>query len=98
MSTHTEPSLEHLDITLSGKTVRLALERHGPNNAELWLLLPALSTVSSRSEWRPFAAAIGSRYQLLSFDWPGFGDSDMAKVSNHFTKNCSLSGHIKYKF
>jgi len=37
--------------------------------------LPALSTVSSRSEWRTFAGTTDERCQLVSFDWPGFGDS-----------------------
>jgi pimeloyl-ACP methyl ester carboxylesterase len=40
------------------------------------LLLPALSTVSSRGEWKPLAEAVADQRQLVSFDWPGFGDSD----------------------
>lgn len=46
-----------------------------------WLLLPALSTISSRQEWEPFVATISRRQgaeapRLISVDWPGFGDSD----------------------
>ena len=50
-----------------------------------WLLLPALSTISSRQEWRPFVAAISRRQgaaapRLISVDWPGFGDSDRPRL------------------
>jgi pimeloyl-ACP methyl ester carboxylesterase len=46
-------------------------------------LLPALSTISSRSEWEPFCEALLERCQrngspaprLIRVDWPGFGDS-----------------------
>ena len=68
--------LETLTVELNGRRRRITLERRGPWGAPLWLLLPALSTVSSRSEWQPLAEAVGDRRQLLSFDWPGFGDSD----------------------
>ena len=68
--------LETLTVALNGRRLRITLERRGPWGAPLWLLLPALSTVSSRSEWQPLAEAVEDRCQLLSFDWPGFGDSD----------------------
>ena len=68
--------LETLTVELNGCRRRITLERRGPWTAPLWLLLPALSTVSSRSEWQPLAEEVGDRRQLLSFDWPGFGGSD----------------------
>jgi pimeloyl-ACP methyl ester carboxylesterase len=67
---------ETLSLDLGGRRLQVVLERRGPTGAPTWLLLPALSTVSSRSEWRPLAAAVADRCQLVSFDWPGFGDSD----------------------
>ncbi len=39
------------------------------------LLLPALSTVSSRSEMGDLAKGLASRYRVTALDWPGFGDS-----------------------
>lgn len=45
------------------------------------MLLPALSTVSSRGEWKAFANVMGDRRQLVSFDWPGFGDSDRPAIA-----------------
>jgi pimeloyl-ACP methyl ester carboxylesterase len=67
---------ETLSLDLGGRRLQVVLERRGPATASTWLLLPALSTVSSRSEWQPLAAAVADRCQLVSFDWPGFGDSD----------------------
>lgn len=81
MATQFAGNAETIEIKLSGRSVRLVLETSGPKDAERWLLLPALSTVSSRHEWRTFASAIGDRYQLVSFDWPGFGDSDRPSIN-----------------
>jgi len=81
MKTQFAGTSETIEIKLSGHSVGLVLETSGPKEAERWLLLPALSTVSSRREWRTFASAIGDRYQLVSFDWPGFGDSDRPPIS-----------------
>ena len=67
---------ERLSLDLGGRRLQVVLERRGPATAPIWLLLPALSTVSSRSEWQPLATAVADRCQLVSFDWPGFGDSD----------------------
>lgn len=39
------------------------------------LLLPALSTVSSRSEMVNLAQGLASCYRVIALDWPGFGDS-----------------------
>ena len=37
------------------------------------LLLPALSSVSSRSEMHPLAELLSDRYRCIIPDWPGFG-------------------------
>ena len=80
MATQFAGTSEIVEISLSGVQVRLVVETSGPEHADLCLLLPALSTVSSRGEWRTFATAIGDRYRLVSFDWPGFGDSDRPRI------------------
>jgi pimeloyl-ACP methyl ester carboxylesterase len=53
-----------------------------------WLLLPALSTISSRREWQPFCEAIADpahrfsqRPRLIRLDWPGFGESDRWRLA-----------------
>jgi pimeloyl-ACP methyl ester carboxylesterase len=40
------------------------------------LLVPGLSMVSTRSEMRDLAGYLARRFQVITFDWPGFGDSD----------------------
>jgi len=68
----------------AGRSLEIAVtEQAGPGPA--WLLLPALSTISSRHEWEPFAAAIGEREgaeapRLISVDWPGFGESERPRL------------------
>ena len=39
------------------------------------LLLPAFSTVCSRTEMADIAHTLAANYQVTSIDWPGFGDS-----------------------
>ncbi len=49
------------------------------------VLLPAFSTVSSRHELRAMAMQLlqqfPDRVQVITLDWPGFGDSDRPKLS-----------------
>ncbi len=45
------------------------------------LLLPAMSTVSSRSELRELAQRLASAFQVTAIDWLGFGDSDRPPIS-----------------
>jgi len=40
------------------------------------LLLPAFSTVSSRSEMAALANLLAPHFQTVTLDWPGFGESD----------------------
>jgi pimeloyl-ACP methyl ester carboxylesterase len=73
-------TVERLQLDRAGNRLGIVLERSGPGTAPLWLLLPALSTVSSRGEWKPLADAVGDQRQLVSVDWPGFGDSDRPAI------------------
>ena len=88
---------ENLHVNLNGRDVRVTLERRGPENGDLWLLLPALSTVSSRGEWHDFADAMDERCQLVSFDWPGFGDSERPAIAyNANTLREALTGILQH--
>ena len=76
-----------------GRTVEIAVaDSCGAGPA--WLLLPALSTISSRREWQPFAAAVVDACdgngapsaavptpRLIAIDWPGFGESDRPRIA-----------------
>lgn len=44
------------------------------------LLLPAFSTVSSRSEMRPIVKALSTQYKTVTLDFPGFGQSERPLV------------------
>ena len=88
---------ENLHVNLNGRDVRVTLERRGPENGDLWLLLPALSTVSSRGEWHDFADAMDECCQLVSFDWPGFGDSERPAIAyNANTLREALTGILQH--
>jgi pimeloyl-ACP methyl ester carboxylesterase len=44
------------------------------------LLLPALSSISTRREMRPLQERLSQRYATFSIDWPGFGDGGRPQV------------------
>lgn len=44
------------------------------------LLLPAFSTVSTREEMRLLAELLTPNFQVVSVDWPGFGDSSRPRT------------------
>ena len=70
------------------RKVRIAISDSG-GEGPAWLLLPALSTISSRSEWEPFCEALLERCQrnrspvprLIRVDWPGFGKSERPRLA-----------------
>jgi pimeloyl-ACP methyl ester carboxylesterase len=57
-----------------GAAIPVAYEMWGPADAEAILLVPALSTVSTRDELRALAHHLGSRRCIIT-DWPGFGNT-----------------------
>ncbi|SEB05953.1 alpha/beta fold hydrolase [Rubrimonas cliftonensis] len=61
-----------LDWRIDGEKLRLGLTRRG--DGPLALLLPALSSISTRAEMGPLAERLAPRFQTLAVDWPGFGD------------------------
>jgi pimeloyl-ACP methyl ester carboxylesterase len=58
--------------TWDGETVRLGAERTGAEPTVL--LLPALSSISTRSEMRALAERLAPAFATVAVDWPGFGD------------------------
>jgi pimeloyl-ACP methyl ester carboxylesterase len=61
-----------------GQDYRIVFETVG--NGSPILLLPAFSTVSSRSEMAGIAKILIDRFQVTVLDWLGFGDSDRPKL------------------
>ena len=45
------------------------------------LLLPALSSISTRREMRPLQERLASDYATVAIDWPGFGDEPRPPIS-----------------
>ena len=56
-----------------GKAIRLNSTEGG--SGRTILLLPALSSISTRHEMRPLQDRLAREYSTLSVDWPGFGDA-----------------------
>ena len=61
-----------------GTQIKVIYETRGQGNTVL--LLPAFSTVSTRAEMRPLAELLAANFQVVSVDWPGFGDSDRPRT------------------
>ncbi|MGU3285089.1 alpha/beta fold hydrolase [Methylobacterium mesophilicum] len=61
----------NLELIVAGRPVPTVCDVIGAGRDAL--LLPALSTISDRSEMHALARAIGSEYRCLVPDWPGFG-------------------------
>ena len=61
-----------------GQPIRLGADASGTGPKVL--LLPALSSISSRREMRPLQERLAPRYSTLSVDWPGFGDEARPQV------------------
>lgn len=66
------------DWQWQGHPLRITYETLG--TGEPVLMLPALSTVSSRSELTRLAQRLAAHYQVTVLDWPGFGDSDRLRL------------------
>lgn len=62
---------ERISWDTGGHAVQIGLTRFGSGPA--LLLLPALSSISTREEMRGLQERLGARFATLAIDWPGFG-------------------------
>jgi pimeloyl-ACP methyl ester carboxylesterase len=67
-----------LEWNWRGETVRLGV--HASGTGPKLLLLPALSSISSRHELRPLQERLAPHYSTLCADWPGFGDGPRPQI------------------
>lgn len=58
--------------------IKVIYETRGQGNPVL--LLPAFSTVSTRQEMRPLAEILAPKFQVVTVDWPGFGESSRPRT------------------
>jgi pimeloyl-ACP methyl ester carboxylesterase len=70
-----------LTWTWQGKTIDLGFDTGGEGSTVL--LLPALSSISTRREMRPLQQQLSSQYRTVSIDWPGFGDQPRPALDWH---------------
>ena len=54
-----------------GQNLVLGVDEAG--DGALVLLLPALSSISTRGEMRPLMKRLESQFRVVAVDWPGFG-------------------------
>jgi len=64
---------EEIHWQCDGKGLRVGVDRAGTGPAVL--LLPALSSISTRGEMRALQALLARSFTAVAVDWPGFGDS-----------------------
>lgn len=69
---------EHL-FCFENQQIRVVYECTGEGSP--LLLLPAFSTVSMRSEMSAIAKLLSSYFQVITVDWPGFGESSRLAVN-----------------
>ena len=63
---------ETLHWTWGGMTIEVGVTRRGQGPEVL--MLPALSSISTRHEMDALQALLAERFTTISVDWPGFGD------------------------
>ena len=65
--------------TWRDETIRVGIDHRGQGPTVL--MLPALSSISTRSEMRPLAEKLASIFTTIAIDWPGFGDQPRPSVA-----------------
>jgi pimeloyl-ACP methyl ester carboxylesterase len=61
-----------------GENIRLSATEGG--KGQTIILLPALSSISTRHEMRPLQERLACEYSTFSIDWPGFGDEARPQI------------------
>ena len=64
--------MDEIEWRYQGNSVRVGMTWHGQGLSVL--MLPALSSISTRREMWPLQEHLGSRFTTLAIDWVGFGD------------------------
>ena len=64
--------MDEIEWRYQGNSVHVGMTWHGQGLSVL--MLPALSSISTRREMWPLQELLGSRFTTLAIDWVGFGD------------------------
>ena len=62
----------------ANESVLIGLDRLG--SGPTVLLLPALSSISTRAEMHPLQERLSDRFTAIAIDWPGFGDQPRPRL------------------
>ena len=69
---------DHIVWNWKSQTVRVGVDRLGAGPTVL--LLPALSSISTRREMRLLQERLASNFATVTVDWPGFGDEPRPEI------------------
>jgi pimeloyl-ACP methyl ester carboxylesterase len=72
------------------RDIALAYDEAG--EGELLLLLPALSSISTRAEMHPLMTRLAAQFRVVALDWPGFGTAPRPPL--HWTPD-ALSAFLR---
>ena len=70
---------DSIEWTWRDETICVGIDHRGQGPTVL--MLPALSSISTRSEMRPLAEKLASIFTTIAIDWPGFGDQPRPSVA-----------------
>lgn len=72
---------ETIEWTVDGKQIGVGVTRAGSGPS--LLLLPAMSSISTREEVWPLQERLADLYATVAIDWPGFGTLPRPKIAWH---------------
>jgi len=70
---------DRIDWSWRGDAVTIGVTRAG--SGPTILMLPALSSISTRHEMQPLQDRLASEFTTVAIDWPGFGDAPRPAVA-----------------
>jgi pimeloyl-ACP methyl ester carboxylesterase len=70
---------ETIECQVDGKPIEIGVTRAGSGPS--LLLLPALSSISTRTEVWPLQERLAERFATVAIDWPGFGTLPRPKIT-----------------
>jgi pimeloyl-ACP methyl ester carboxylesterase len=82
----------HITWTWNRQSVRVGFDRVGEGSTVL--LLPALSSISTRQEMRPLQDRLASEFATIAIDWPGFGTEPRPSIAWEPAAYTSFLQHI----
>jgi hypothetical protein len=71
--------ISQINWSWQDKTIEVGGDSQGKGSPVL--MLPARSSISTRTEMRPLAEQLASAFTTISVDWPGFGDKPRPSVA-----------------